>query len=100
MKTTFILTSIFFALTFSAPNAFSLRCGSKLVEAGDYKYEVLLACGPPVSREVIGYIDQEKRGDRIRVMKIEEWIIKVSNSYYRLVFEGNVMTEEDRVARN
>jgi len=100
MKSVCICTIIFIGLTLSASNAFSLRCGSKLAEVGDYKYKVLLACGPPVSREVIGYIDQEKRGDRIRVMKIEEWIIKANSSYYRLVFEGNVMTEEDRVARN
>ena len=67
----------------------ALRCGNDLANVGDLKQKVLLACGEPVSKEVIGYIDTEKEGDRIRVMKIEEWILYISDYYYSLVFEGN-----------
>ena len=67
----------------------ALRCGDDLANVGDLKQKVLLACGEPVSKEVIGYIDTEKEGDRIRVMKIEEWILYISDYYYSLVFEGN-----------
>jgi len=78
------------ALFFTIPQAsFALRCGSNLASVGDLKIEVLVACGEPFSKEVIGYIDQEKNGDRIRVMKVEEWILKEGNNYYSLVFEGN-----------
>lgn len=69
--------------------SFALRCGSKLANVGDLKHEVLIACGEPYSSEVIGYIDHEKNGDRIRVMKVEEWIIEKSGYFYSLVFEGN-----------
>jgi hypothetical protein len=76
--------------TFILPTASqALRCGSDLIDVGDLKHEVLVKCGTPISREEIGYIDQMTRGTRINVMKIEEWIIDVSNQYYSLVFEGN-----------
>ncbi len=72
------------------PNiSYALRCGTKLVNIGDSKQGVLLSCGQPESKEIIGYVDKEKDGDRIRVLKIEEWIIKSQNNYHSLVFEGN-----------
>jgi hypothetical protein len=71
----------------------ALRCGSDLVDVGDLKQEVLVKCGTPISKEEIGYIDQKTEGTRIRVMKIEEWIIEVSNQYYSLVFEGNALVK-------
>lgn len=81
--------------------SFALRCGSDLASIGDLKNEVRLACGEPFSKEVIGYIDQEKDGDRIRVMKIEEWIVKEENRYYSLVFEGNKLVKiEDAGSEN
>ena len=87
----------------SFPNiSLALRCGSDLVNVGDLKIEVQLACGEPFSKESIGYIDQIRYTDqknngnkesveRIRVMSIEEWIIKEKNNYYSLVFEGNTL---------
>lgn len=77
------------ALIFVSNSSYALRCGNKLVDVGDLKHEVLLVCGRPESTEIIGYIDKEKDGDRIRVMKIEEWIIKTDNYYHSLTFEGN-----------
>jgi hypothetical protein len=86
-----ILYPIIIACLFLPSTSFALRCGSDLANAGDLKHEVFLACGTPELREVIGYIDQIRVDDRIRVMKIEEWIIETSGYYYSLVFEGNIL---------
>ena len=101
MKKTLIML---FCILAHASSAFALRCGNELVSVGDLKNEVLMACGEPVSKETIGYIDRvvsetkdgEKSEKRIRVMKIEEWIIKTTNYgttyYHSLEFEGNKLT--------
>ena len=86
-----VLAAILFAVLVFPTTSFALRCGSDLANVGDLKHEVFLACGEPYSKEVIGYIDQERNGDRVRVMKIEEWILEVSGYYYSLVFEGNAL---------
>lgn len=99
------LAIIFCFVIMTANSAYALRCGNNLISVGDLKNTVRINCGEPVSKEVIGYIDhvesETKNGDksekRIRVMKIEEWIIKISQygttTYYSLVFEGNRLTE-------
>ena len=79
--------------------SFALRCGTQLAMPGDLKHKVLLVCGKPVSKEVIGYIDKEKNGDRIRVLKIEEWIIQTSGHYYSLVFEGNKLLKIETIGK-
>lgn len=75
----------------SATNALALRCGLDLATEGDLKHEVKVACGEPISRDVIGYIDEERRGNRIRVLEVEEWILEQKGYYYSLIFEGNVL---------
>lgn len=80
-------------------SSFALRCGNSLVDIGNLKNEVLLACGAPVSKEIIGYIDKEKNADRIRVMKIEEWIIVSGTFYYSLTFEGNKLVAIEQAGR-
>ena len=99
------LFAIIFLLFFGANTAFAVRCGNNLVSIGDLKNEVLINCGEPFSREIIGYIDQietetiknEKSEKRIRVMNIEEWILEVTNYgttyYHSLLFEGNELKE-------
>ncbi|SDS77059.1 Protein of unknown function [Halopseudomonas sabulinigri] len=74
-------------------NAYALRCGTNLVDEGDLKIKVLQACGEPVSREVIGYVDRLQVGDRVRVMNIEEWIYNISGNYQSLEFEGNKLVK-------
>jgi hypothetical protein len=87
-------------LGFSNP-AHALRCGKQLVNVGDLKHEVKLACGEPISKEVIGYIDKNVLGgDRIRVLKIEEWIILSDGYYYSLVFEGNRLKKIESAGDN
>lgn len=69
---------------------------------GDSKQKVRLSCGEPESIEIIGYIDKMIDQQRIRVMKIEEWIYKIpfygEQQYYSLVFEGNKLVEIENVS--
>ncbi|MCB2148454.1 MAG: DUF2845 domain-containing protein [Deltaproteobacteria bacterium] len=57
---------------------------------GDLKQEVRLSCGEPERTEIIGYIDKIQDNERIRVMKIEEWIYSApyygKHYYYSLGF--------------
>lgn len=64
---------------------------------GDIKQQVRLSCGEPERMELLGYIDTIQNKERIRVMKIEEWIYSISKYgsryYYSLIFEGNKLVE-------
>jgi len=94
--TVIILSSLLFVL----PGvSFALRCDNGLVNVGYLKQRVLVACGNPYSKEIIGYIDKQKDGDRIRVMKIEEWIINKKGNYYSLIFEGNKLIKIETAVR-
>jgi hypothetical protein len=75
-----------------------LNCGNGgSASLGDLKQEVRLSCGEPERTEIIGYIDKIQDEERIRVMKIEEWIYSVPYYgklyYYSLLFEGNQLVE-------
>ena len=98
LKTLLLLSSLLFILV-TPDISLALRCGNDLASIGDLKHEVLLACGDPDMREVIGYIDQERIGDRIRVMKLEEWIIEEGGHFYSLVFEGNHLVTIESAGR-
>jgi hypothetical protein len=88
-----------------AGTAFALRCGNELISVGDLKNEVRVACGEPISKEIIGYVDHvvsetndgQTSEKRIRVMKIEEWIIETTSYgttyFHSLEFEGNKLIE-------
>ncbi|MFA6013084.1 MAG: DUF2845 domain-containing protein [Desulfobacteraceae bacterium] len=86
---------LFILLTVSTATA--LQYGNELISEGDLKGRVLMICGEPLSRDVIGYIDHVESEKRIRVMVIEEWVIEVKNYntiyLYSLVFEGNELKE-------
>ncbi|GAA6132564.1 DUF2845 domain-containing protein [Halopseudomonas sabulinigri] len=88
-----ISACLILAALLGSMNAYALRCGSNLVDEGDLKFKVLQACGEPISREIIGYVDRLQVGDRVRVMNIEEWIYKVSGDYQSLEFEGNKLVK-------
>lgn len=71
------------------------------VSLGDLKYQVRLSCGEPKSTEILGYIDKIQNEERIRVMKIEEWIYSTSfygeKYFFSLIFEGNKLVEIKKV---
>ena len=69
---------------------------------GDLKHQVRVSYGEPEQKEIIGYIDRIQDEERIRVMKIEEWIYSTSfygqKYFYSLVFEGNKLIEIKKFA--
>lgn len=93
--TLFILIS-FFAAPLHANPLFNCKKGAS-ASLGDLKHQVRLSCGEPDQAEVIGYIDQVRDKERIRVMKVEEWIYTMpfygETYFYSLVFEGNRLVE-------
>ena len=76
----------FLAMLVAAPPAAAMRCGSKLVQVGDYRFEVLEKCGDPDIIEEVGYA-VDRRGNR--ELKIEQWIYGPRRGlYYILHFKG------------
>ncbi len=102
-KTTFSISIIYLFILFTLNSAHALQYGNELISVGDLKSKVSIICGEPVSREIIGYIDHVESEKRIRVMKIEEWVIEVKTYdtiyFYSLVFEGNKLKEITSVGK-
>ena len=97
MKKFKLISILLFLLSlFIINTSYALQFGNELINIGDLKSKVYTICGEPVTKDIIGYIDrvvfENKTEKRIRVMKIEEWLIEVpiySEIYlYSLVFEG------------
>ena len=96
-RTLLFLTLSFFGTNFLYAESL-MNCGNGgSATLGDLKQEVRLSCGEPERTEIIGYIDKIQDDQRIRVMKIEEWIYSVpyygKQYYYSLEFEGNKLVE-------
>lgn len=91
------LTMVVLTASLFSANALAFRCGNALVNVGDKKADVLDACGEPLSRETIGFVDQVTHVDRVRVMKLEEWIYQFSSGSRRVIFEfeGNLLINID-----
>jgi hypothetical protein len=81
-----------------APPAWAFRCGSSLVQEGDYKFEVLNKCGSPDIEEHVGYV-LDRRGNREK--EIVQWIYGPQQGlYYILHFEGATLKRiEKRLKR-
>lgn len=95
-----IAPSLVLSLAVALPaTSHAMRCGTHLVQKGDLKYEVSSKCGQPEYRESTGYIDEERRGKRIKVLSLEEWVYKISSSYYRLEFKGNELVKVESRGR-
>jgi len=75
-----------------------MLCSRKLVELGDFKFEVVEKCGEPVFAEIVGY-GVNRRGDR--EMKVEQWVYgPLRGIYYILTFEGGRLKKiETRIKR-
>ncbi|MCG6893018.1 MAG: DUF2845 domain-containing protein [Desulfobacteraceae bacterium] len=74
------------ALLVVPPAAFSLRCGSQIVERGDTKQRVYRACGEPDYQEVTGFQDIGRA-----TVKIEIWFYDFGPQKFTqtLTFHGN-----------
>jgi len=78
--------------------AHGMICSTRLVELGDFKFEVVQKCGEPALAEVIGY-GINRRGDR--ELKVEQWVYgPLRGIYYILTFEGGRLKKiETRIKR-
>lgn len=77
--------------TFSlTANAASLRCENGIASTGSRSSEVLLKCGEPLSKSVIGYVYNKQ--DQREVPQ-EEWVYAPAGGMqYFLLIEGGVLT--------
>ncbi len=104
MKKIKLISMLLFVLSlFIINTVYALQFGNDLINVGDLKSKVYTICGEPVTKEIIGYIDHVESEKRIRVMKIEEWLIEVpiykEVYFYSLVFEGNKLKEITSVGK-
>jgi hypothetical protein len=87
-----------------------MRCASRLVSVGDTKYTVLLTCGEPLLKEVVGektigrkefklWEEEEEIGVEIRelTVTIEKWVYQRSRYHFPriLTFEGDTLVKID-----
>ena len=83
------ILAILLVSTFDLASAF--RCGSDLVALGDHSFQVSGKCGPPISKEVVGYTLSKNRK---RELKMEHWVYgPKAGVYHVLVFEGGILTK-------
>lgn len=85
------------ALAAAAPPAHAgLRCGNDLVSPGDTTAEVVLACGEPLLRELVG--TREEGGEKVLV---ERWTYERGPGKLLkfLTFEGGVLVSVEDGAR-
>jgi hypothetical protein len=91
----------------------AFRCGAGLVLTGDKSGKVLIECGPPTSREVVGaktkgkttkterakqkHQPLEKATYKESSQKVERWYYNCGahDFIYVLTFEGGVLTKEE-----
>jgi DNA-directed RNA polymerase subunit M/transcription elongation factor TFIIS len=93
---------IFIILCLAAGDAFSFRCGSGMVSAGDSKARVLIVCGKPTAKEKVSEKTKTSTGvvknkTKKSTNKAEVWYYNCgSQDYiYALTFEDGVLKKED-----
>ena len=79
-------------------DAFGLRCGNRIVEIGERKFEVIMKCGPPSSvekwqEEVLGYENHREHIKKITYSYIEEWTYNLGSDRFMqfLKFRNGVL---------
>ena len=99
MKRITICLSMMVIFLFSIVNyAQAFTCGKKIFSLGDLSFEVLIGCGEPALREIIGY--RLAPGDQRREMVIERWVYGPIKGFYKvLTFEGGVLIKEDSIIK-
>ncbi|NQT69141.1 MAG: DUF2845 domain-containing protein [Desulfobacteraceae bacterium] len=98
MKKYIILAVVLTLLGTSAVSTYAFYCGHSnrnLAKEGMHKYQVLNACGPPVSKEIVG-VDKNVESYRI----VEEWLYITeyygAKEMYLLKFDGEgILVEID-----
>ena len=95
MKRIFCISIILAFLIPALNTVHAFTCGKKFFSKGDLSFQVLIDCGEPVIREVIGYT---LTPDQRREMVIERWVYGPVKGFYQvLIFEGGVLIKEEKV---
>jgi Protein of unknown function (DUF2845) len=79
MKPKIIIGTILLTITLTAHTAMALRCGNLFVEPGVTSVEILVNCGEPISKEVLG------ASGRSGAVK-ERWAYGPKSGYYYLLY--------------
>jgi hypothetical protein len=90
MKNFIIFLIVIILLCSAVSSTYAFRCGDRgnnLARERMHKYQILKDCGPPISREIIGF---DKRVNLYRI--IEEWVYVIDHygnkQMYLLNFNG------------
>ena len=68
----------------------ALRCGSDLVEMGDFKADVLMKCGEPFLKDTVYVDDGEKAGNVDRhghCLAIDQWTYNPGSGQFLTVLD-------------
>lgn len=79
MKPKIIIGMIVLTIILAAQTSLALRCGNLFVEPGVTSVEILVSCGEPISKEVLG------AGGRSGAVK-ERWTYGPKSGYYYLLY--------------
>jgi hypothetical protein len=96
VKDKIFVLSVLTIILFSVVNTYAFNCGKdgvKLAVEGMNKHQILKDCGPPFSKETIGF---DKKGGKYRI--VEEWVY-IINEYghkqmYLLKIDVNGIVDE------
>ena len=81
-----IIAITFMAVLFLCPTgAHAFRYGTKLIQEGDYTFEVFYKCGEPKHKELIQL--------GIKHPKIEHWVYEENGDFYLLIFRSGKLDE-------
>ena len=85
-------------LSFCAVNtALAFICGKKIFSIGDASFQILIGCGEPALREIIGY---RLVPDQRREFVIERWVYGPIKGFYKvLIIEGGVLVKEESIIK-
>lgn len=76
-----------------------MRCpGGRLITEGTHKIKVLMACGEPVMKEVVGYRWERTSSYKQKLM-VEQWTYQVGDRYNVLTIVGGRVESIETVLR-
>jgi hypothetical protein len=97
-----VILLFFLSLTVDATYADSMKCGTRLVSPGDSKVKVLLRCGDPFFREIVGERTIRSRYlgvfSRSQTVLIEKWTYNLGSTRFlrTLTFEGDKLVNIEK----
>ncbi len=94
MKSILAASVLALCLVPATAHAEKLRCGNRLVRAGDTRTAVLQKCGEPLSKDILG-VDTHRRyryGAVVTTERVvEEWVYRDRQMLRTLYFRGGIL---------